>query len=488
MSYDAFRNEYFDRGVSNFTNSLRQNSTTAHYMRNVFPTKTFPNHHSIATGVYAEKHGVTGNQFYDFELQKSFNYSFEMFHYRSEIKPIWTLNELAGGYSGCMMWPGSDYYYDGIPCTHSQHYNQSEDFNERVDQVFKWILDPKYPANLVMFYIEEPDLHAHAYGPESQKITDLVERLDKATEYLHKKIYEYNLQNRINVIHVSDHGMDSLQLKNVIDLRKIVSEKVKYYGTTPILQIVPDYASERDVIYKKLLNASKILKTFNVYLNEDLPERWHFNNKDRVGPITVLANLGYGFHDMYEAAKWYEQAYNIPVNNENKYGVHGYDNQYESMHPIFFAYGNKIKNNNVVDPFDSVDLMYLFCEILGLSPPSNLMGKRENILPILKDSGFHKLPRWIVLSEFTLKLFFQLIITLTNFNFLFTAGSLILSTIIVSTIMISLRVYRRNQMNVPAYLYHEDDTTILDDKMTGSINSNPSQSTTFAPSSSFNVA
>lgn len=298
-----------------------------------------------------------------------------------------------------MMWPGSDYYYDGIPCTHSQHYNQSENFNERVDQIFKWILDPKYPSNLVMFYIEEPDLHAHAYGPESQKITDLVERLDKTTKYLYKKIYEKNLQNRINVIHVSDHGMDSLQLKNVIDLTKIIDKKVKYYGSTPILQIVPDIASEREAIFKQLLNASTILKTFKVFKNEDLPARWHFNNKDRVGPITVLADLGFGFHDMYENAKYYEEAYHIPVNDENKYGVHGYDNKYETMHPIFFAYGNMIKSQTVVEPFDSVDLMFLFCEILGISPPGYLMGNPDNIRPILKASGFQKLSRWMVLGK-----------------------------------------------------------------------------------------
>ncbi len=355
---------------------------------------------SIATGFYANHHGVTANQIYDFELQRAFNYSYEMFHFRPEIKPIWILNELAGGHSGCMMWPGSDYYYDGISCTHSQHYNQSEDFNERVDQVMKWILDKKFPANLVMFYIEEPDTHAHAFGTESKKITDLVKRLDNATEYLYKKIHEHKLENRVSVIHLSDHGMDNLQLKNVIDLRKIIDKKVNYYGTTPILQVVPEISSERIEIYQKLQNASRELKNFKVYLNEDLPERWKFENPLRVGPITAVADLGFGFHDMYEAAKYYEKAYNIPVKDDNEYGVHGYDNKYESMHPIFFAYGNMIKENNEVEPFDSVDLMYLFCEIIGISPPKNLMGNQENIIPILKHSKYGRMPRWIVWSEF----------------------------------------------------------------------------------------
>lgn len=369
-------------------------------MLNIFPTKTFPNHHSIATGVYADEHGVTGNQFYDFELQEAFNYSYEMFHFRSEIKPIWILNQMNGGNSGCMMWPGSDYFYDGIACTHSQHYNLSENFHERVDQVMKWITNDTFPANLVMLYIEDPDNHAHAFGPESHQITDLVEKLDKMTEYLYNKIRESNLQDRVSVVHLSDHGMDSLQLKNVIDLSKIIdSKKVSYYGTTPVLQIVPKILSETQSIYDKLLNASQSLKNFKVYLNDELPERWHFNNKYRVGPITVVADISFGFQDMYDSAKWYEKVYNITVNENNKYGVHGYDNAIVSMHPVFFAYGNMIKDFNDVEPFDSIDLMYLFCEILGISPPNYLQGHRENILKILKNNEISRTSRWIVLCE-----------------------------------------------------------------------------------------
>lgn len=137
-------------------------------MRNVFPTKTFPNHHSIATGVFPEEHGVMANSLYDFDLMKKLDYSFELFHLKHEIKPIWIVNQLAGGHSGCMMWPGSDYDYDGTVCSHNRHFNVSVDYRERVDEALSWIIDDKQPANLIMFYIEEPDTHAHAFGPESQ--------------------------------------------------------------------------------------------------------------------------------------------------------------------------------------------------------------------------------------------------------------------------------------------------------------------------------
>lgn len=400
MSYDAFRNEYFDRNVSNYTNELRENNTRASFIRNVFPTKTFPNHHTISTGVFPEEHGVMANALYDFELGEKLDYSFKLFHYKNEIKPIWILNEMAGGRSGCMMWPGSDYEYDGVTCTYSKHFNMSMNYTARVDEAFDWILNTTKPPNLIMFYIEEPDTHAHAFGPESNTITDLVDKLNNVTRHIHQKIYDNNLENRANVIHMSDHGMDSLELRNVIDLTKIVDKKVQFYGSTPVLQIVPDNLAETEEIYTKLLAEVAKSGKFKVYINTTLPERWHFNNNMRTGPITAVADLGFGFQDMFKSAEYYKKAYNIPVTPTTKYGVHGYDNTYESMHPIFFAYGHSIKTKNVVEPFDTVDLMHLFCEILGISVPEYVKGNRENIVGILKDnSGAKRLSRWLVLSK-----------------------------------------------------------------------------------------
>ena len=402
VSYDAFRNEYFNRNVTNYTNELRENNTRAEFLKNVFPTKTFPNHQTISTGVFPEEHGVMANILYDFELAEKLTYSFELFHYKSEILPIWIINEIAGGRSGCMMWPGSDYQYDGVTCTHSKHFNMSMNYTERVDEVFHWILNTSNPPNLIMFYIEEPDTHAHAFGPESQTITDLVEKLNNVTRHFHQKIYENNLQDRVNVIHMSDHGMDNLELRNVIDLTKLINKKVQYYGSTPVLQIVPENMTETQEIYEILAAEVKKTGNFKVYLNTTIPKRWHFHNNLRTGPITAVADLGFGFQDMFAAAQYYKTAYNISITPTTKYGVHGYDNTYESMHPMFFAYGHSIKTKNVVPPFDTVDFMHLFCELLDLEVPSYVKGNRENIIGILKEnSEIKQLSRWLVLSKLT---------------------------------------------------------------------------------------
>lgn len=35
-----------------------------------------------------------------------------------------------------------------------------------------------------MIYIEEPDTHGHAFGPESNEVTDVLRQLDNITNYL----------------------------------------------------------------------------------------------------------------------------------------------------------------------------------------------------------------------------------------------------------------------------------------------------------------
>lgn len=111
VSYDAFRPEYLRRGVTPYMNTFRKKGTSTEFMYNVFPTKTFPNHHTLATvravaslqamiqiehlfcsafsqGFYPKSHGILANSLYDSKLGK-LDYSYELYHYNESIWPIW---------------------------------------------------------------------------------------------------------------------------------------------------------------------------------------------------------------------------------------------------------------------------------------------------------------------------------------------------------------------------------------------------------------
>ena len=84
-----YRYDYFNRDVTPFLKNLRTKGIYADYMRNVFVTKTFPNHHTIATGLYVETHGVVDSEFYNQKLNKTIKFSEELYHYDNNILPIW---------------------------------------------------------------------------------------------------------------------------------------------------------------------------------------------------------------------------------------------------------------------------------------------------------------------------------------------------------------------------------------------------------------
>lgn len=68
----------------------------------------------------------------------------------------------------------------------------------------------------------------------------MIIKVDNLTGYIQKKLIEYKLQNRVNVIHLSDHGMSSVTPKNFINLKAFLVEGTyEVYGSTPVLQIVP---------------------------------------------------------------------------------------------------------------------------------------------------------------------------------------------------------------------------------------------------------
>ncbi|XP_046738704.1 ectonucleotide pyrophosphatase/phosphodiesterase family member 5-like isoform X2 [Diprion similis] len=386
VSYDAFRYDYFNRNLTLFMNDLRKENTHADYMKNVFVTKTFPNHFSIATGLYEETHGVIGNQVLIPETGEILKDSYAMYHYNEEIAPIWIVNEKASPdrHSGVIMWPGCKYEYLGVKPTFLQKFNMSIPFEDRVDLLISWFTHPTQPINLGFLYIEEPDTTGHMVGINAKAFNLVLQKLDNVTKYIYENLNKHGLKD-VNVIHLSDHGMESITPKRIIDLNKFVnSSDYKIVESSAALQIFP-IVGKLDTVYKQLVDAANKTGHFTVYKKEEIPDRYHFRKNPRVPPIFIVAEIGYAFSDVYKSIEYYEKMQNLTVNNLTEFGIHGYDNEEPAMRPMFFAYGPMFKKNYEIQPFNNIDLFPLFCEILNLScPPVN--GTLENVRSCLNSS------------------------------------------------------------------------------------------------------
>src|SRR2546423_896196 len=65
VSLDGYRSDYTDRFSPPTLKYLKEHGASTKALLPVFPSKTFTNHYSIATGLYSENHGIVGNYFYD---------------------------------------------------------------------------------------------------------------------------------------------------------------------------------------------------------------------------------------------------------------------------------------------------------------------------------------------------------------------------------------------------------------------------------------
>lgn len=73
------------------------------------------------------------------------------------------------------------------------------------------------------------------------QITNMVKKLDDLTKHIQQRLSETGLDKRVNVIYLSDHGMTTVTPKNFIDLTNFIGNNTcKFYGTSPILQVVPN--------------------------------------------------------------------------------------------------------------------------------------------------------------------------------------------------------------------------------------------------------
>ncbi|XP_050728274.1 bis(5'-adenosyl)-triphosphatase enpp4-like isoform X3 [Eriocheir sinensis] len=349
---------------------------------NQFPTKSFPNHFSVATGLFEESHGVVGNKVFDPSLNRTLTIKDpELFTQNPGVMPLWTLNELHGGHSGCIMWPGCAVPFHGRNVTFSEPYRDNATFDEEVDLAVKWLTHPMKPANLIFFYHDQPDMAGHVYGPNSSYYDEELKKIDAGLGYLFHMLDLRGLKKEVDVVILSDHGMAQISsITGIIDLDTILDPGLyTFTGSSPVLNIWP--IKEKVVyVYAKLQDGSKAYP-YKVYMKEDSQMKaWHYMNNPRISSITLVANDGYVFQDVKGFIKGHKDK-GYPGLTE-MFGDHGYEVDNPSMEPIFVAVGPSFRQKFTAEEFSNLDVYPLLCLMLGLPPgPNN--GSLDNIYPIL---------------------------------------------------------------------------------------------------------
>ena len=372
VSLDGFRYDYAAKfGAPNLERLAAEGASAPDGMIPSFPSVTFPNHYTIATGLYPEDHGIIANNFYDPARKQT---------YQSRNPdtvrdgswyggvPLWSLAEKQGMRSACFFWPGSEAEIDGERPSYYLHFDSAYPDEKRIDQVIGWLNTPaaRRPHFITLYYYE-PDHTGHGAGPDSPRTGDAVHRVDALIGTLMADLKTVHLP--VDVIVVSDHGMatvegDWINLDRYADLSKFV--------TVGSLLYAPDeQAAER--AYRQLRGASD---KFVVYRRRDVPAYLHYDNNARIGDPVVIPTGPYLI-----------RAHAPEKPEAPPKGEHGYDpSKMKSMRGIFYADGPDIRAGYKLRPFENVDVYPLIAHILGLRI-GKIDGSIEPLRGMLRKAG-----------------------------------------------------------------------------------------------------
>jgi predicted AlkP superfamily pyrophosphatase or phosphodiesterase len=365
VSFDGVRADHLDRFSPPAFQRVMREGARAKALIPVFPTKTFPNHYTIVTGLYTDRHGIVANAFFDPARGESYALGdaktvTDGTWYRGE--PIWVTAEKQGVRAACFFWPGSEAAIGGVRPTYWREYDHQLPNATRVDGVLEWLRLPegKRPR-MITLYFSDVDGAGHRFGPLAPETRNAVLSVDHALGRLLDGIDALPIADRVNVVLVSDHGMTETSADNVLVLERLVDlTGVMVSDAGPTASVHVQGGRERAVRFRDELNAK--LRRGRAYLREEVPERLHYRADPRIGDVVVIM----------------EEHYMVAARDRREHsgqkGMHGWDPAVPSMHGIFLVRGPAIRRGVTIGNVNNIDIYPFLAELLRIAPAEGVDG------------------------------------------------------------------------------------------------------------------
>jgi len=222
VSFDGFRWDYLNRGLTPNLDKIANEGVRALSLRPCFPSKTFPNHISIATGMFPQNHGIISNDFENpFTKEEYGMRTTGSKWYNGEF--IWETLNRNNIRTASYFWPGSEITYSERRPNIYKSYEHKFPYYKRIDSLIAWLSLPeeKRPHFLTV-YFDATDTYGHKYGPNSVEVNNTIKSLDSLTGYLVKRLKEINMADSVNLIFVSDHGMTEISKEKFINVEEML--------------------------------------------------------------------------------------------------------------------------------------------------------------------------------------------------------------------------------------------------------------------------
>ena len=374
VSIDGFRWDYLDWPQATNMRSIAAQGSRVTKLRTVYPSKTFPGHLSIATGLHPTQHGVIDNYF----CRSDRTDCYSMGKGRKDPSwlagiPLWTLVEQQGGRASTFFWPESDAPFANKLPTDYRAFDGRVPHRERVQQVVDWLSLPadKRP-DLVTLYFSVVDSTSHTYGPTAPATLSAIVEVDRQIAVLWQAIESLNLREGtdINLMLVSDHGMSEVDPNLFIDTNTLPRPKgfKRVNGTTRVTYYQRDPDADIDALSGALDRLSQ--DRWRRLSSRDLAER-HFEHHPGVGDLIIetapprVFRRGGG-------------------RDADLRGMHGYPATVEDMAAFLVAVGPDFQEGKVIPEAHQLDVYPVAATLLGLEVPDTIASDGGPLRAILR--------------------------------------------------------------------------------------------------------
>lgn len=370
ISLDGFSYDYLELyQPPNLLKLARHGSHTR--LAPVYPSKTFPNHLSLATGLRPTRHGIVDNHFYDQERGEHYHMGAAAADstWISAGTPLWNLAEQHGLIAATYFWPESDARINGMTPSYFYTYSHNAPTEQRIKQIVSWLQLPEVSRpSLIMSYFHQVDSAGHRYGPDSPETGAAVLLVDKLIGQLVDQLAEAAIPAQI--ILVADHGMAETRGEHAIEVSGLPAPEgfERVHGSSRVVYYAKRGTSADQII--ELRQALKQLKlpALSVMSEQELSLAG-YEQTPRSGDIILEARPPAFFTSRPPVAG-------------KRGGAHGYIGLPE-MDGLFLAAGPGIARQANMPRLSVVDIYPLVTALLGLPVTGPIDGDPAAVSPLL---------------------------------------------------------------------------------------------------------
>ncbi len=235
--------------LPNITKYLIDRGVTVHGAAASFPTITYANNVSFATGLLPGHHGIVGNKWFDRNSLIFQNYNFIKTYQQvdRDFRATTIYEALAGEFTATILVPvrrGATRNIDNwMSAGISWHFGLQKNVNHLTTARFELIADVanrtgRWPKFILAYFVT-PDTAGHAYGTKAPPYTEMILDIDRQIGHICQSLQKAGILEKTYITLISDHGF--VDTPNHFDVAEYFRKTLKIPTTSRIFGIGEEF-------------------------------------------------------------------------------------------------------------------------------------------------------------------------------------------------------------------------------------------------------